>query len=157
MKTASFFTYRGPGRISIARWAPRRHPKGYRIFRELAPGEWFNSVPRDEYLRRFEAEVLDVLSPFHTWAKLEELAGGVEPVLLCWEKPPFTEGNWCHRRIVAEWFKEHMGKDVPEMSPEQLQLATATRVDEITADPGVRIDEAMGRLDGMGDPMGGKK
>jgi hypothetical protein len=37
---ASFFTYTGPGRVSIARWAPRDTPAGFRIFKPLAPGDW---------------------------------------------------------------------------------------------------------------------
>jgi hypothetical protein len=32
---------------------------------------------------------------------LVALAAPDEPVLLCWEKPPFSDANWCHRRIVA--------------------------------------------------------
>src|SRR6201993_962190 len=36
--------YTGPDRISIARFAPRGHPAGYRIYSKLAPGPWFNSV-----------------------------------------------------------------------------------------------------------------
>jgi hypothetical protein len=35
---------------------------------------------------------------------VHRLAGGAEPVLLCWERPPFTADNWCHRRMVAAWF-----------------------------------------------------
>jgi len=44
MKTASFFAYTGPARISIARFAPRGSPAGFRIYRALAPGPWFNQT-----------------------------------------------------------------------------------------------------------------
>ena len=40
---------RGLGRISIARWAPRKTPAGFRIYKALAPGCWFNKVSRPEY------------------------------------------------------------------------------------------------------------
>ena len=38
MKTSSFFSYTGPGRISIARFAPRGTPAGVRVYKRLAPG-----------------------------------------------------------------------------------------------------------------------
>lgn len=114
MKTSSFFSYAGPGRISIARYAPRGAPPGFRIFKALAPGDWFNSVPEDVY-RRLYFEQLGLLNPQEVVAKLNELAGGHEPVLLCYEKPPFTATNWCHRRMVAEWLKTTLNLDVPEL------------------------------------------
>jgi hypothetical protein len=123
MKTSSFKLYTGPGRISIARYAPRGAPEGFRIFKGLAPGPWFNSVPYDEYLHRYNTEILHQLDTQRTWDALHFLAGGAEPVLLCWESPPFTawdccndkRANWCHRRIVAEFFERTLGVEVPEL------------------------------------------
>jgi hypothetical protein len=121
MKTASFFTYQGPGRVSIARFAPRGTPKGFRIFKALAPGSWFNSVSREEYEKRFAVEILAPLDANVVANQLQELAGeGVEPHLLCWERPPFDDResdgtNWCHRRIVAQWFQDKLGIEVPEL------------------------------------------
>jgi hypothetical protein len=115
MKTASFRTYTGPGRISIARWAPRWTSAGYRVFSALAPGRWFNGVDRATYRQLYDSEILARLDPQRTWDQLHELAAGAEPVLLCWEQPPFTTENWCHRRIVAEWFKEQLGLEVGEL------------------------------------------
>jgi len=88
MKTSSFRLYTGPGRISIARWAPRGCPAGYRVFTPLAPGKWFNSVADDEYIALYMKQ-LAALDPQKTWDQLHELAGGHEPVLLCWEVAPF--------------------------------------------------------------------
>jgi len=113
MKTASFFTFTGPGRVSISRFPPRNTPAGFRIFKPLAPGPWFNSVTRQEYERLY-AEQLALLDPKAVHDKLHELAGGAEPVLLCYEKPPFTETNWCHRRLVAAWFERELRIEVPE-------------------------------------------
>lgn len=113
MKTASFYTYSGPGRISIARFAPRGTKAGFRIFKPLAPGPWFNSVPEQEYRKLYFAQLAE-LDPMQTWETLHDMAGGVEPILLCYEKPPFTVSNWCHRRMVAEFFKTTLGFDVLE-------------------------------------------
>ena|ERR1039457_7100166 len=114
MKTASFFTYTGPGRISIARYPPRGTPSGFRVYKALAPGEWFKSVDRQRYEKLYAAQ-LSLLDPAEVHADLVELAGGHEPVLVCWERPPFTESNWCHRRMVAKWLKDSLGIDVPEL------------------------------------------
>jgi hypothetical protein len=55
------------------------------------------------------------LDPQHTWNQLHELAAGAEPVLLCWELPPFTASNWCHRRMAAAWFEDQLGIEVDEL------------------------------------------
>ncbi len=115
MKTSCFTVFQGPGRICIARYAPRGTPAGFKMFQKLAPGPWFNKVPEDEYRRRYFGEILEPLDPRQVLAELEELAGGAEPVLLCWEKPPLTTKNWCHRSMVAEWFAARLGIEVPEL------------------------------------------
>jgi hypothetical protein len=113
MKTASFSTTPMEGRISIARLAPRRHPAGYRICSKLAPGKWFNSVSEEEYRRLFAAEILAPLDPQAMWDTLHAMASPHEPILLCWEEP----GAFCHRRLVASWFEERLGVEVPELLP----------------------------------------
>lgn len=128
MKTASFFTFAGEGRVSIARYAPRATPAGFRVFAALAPGPWFNKVGGDEYRRRFAAEIIGRLDPAETWDRLHQLvAPGVEPVLLCWEKPPWTEDNFCHRRIVADWLGEKLGFTIEELAPPAPAPRAATR------------------------------
>jgi hypothetical protein len=128
VKTGSFRTYTGPGRISIARWAPRHTPAGYRVYSRLAPGPWFNSVSIEEYCHLY-GEILKKLDPKRVYAELVALVAPEEPVLLCWEVPPFAaprpipqagltmigRSNWCHRRLVAAWFKQTLGIDVPEL------------------------------------------
>ena len=114
MKTASFFTYTGPGRISIARIAPRNTPAGYKVFKPLAPGRWFESVTYDKYRELYFAQLAE-LDAAGVVAELNEMAAGAEPVLLCWEKPPFTSTNWCHRRLAATWLNETLSIDVPEL------------------------------------------
>lgn len=110
MKTASFFTFKDAGRISIARSAPR----GVSVptYKPLAPGAWFNSVDYDAYRKLYFAQ-LSQLDPEKVVADLNALAGASEPVLLCWEtlrKP----GEYCHRRMVAEWLDLELGMVVLE-------------------------------------------
>ena len=123
MKTASFFTYTGPGRISIACYAPRGTPAGYRQYRALAPDADMLKMSQALYLPRYAA-ILNALDPQQVWDDLHRLAGDQEPVLLCWERPPFTPTNWCHRRLVADWFQDRLGVAVPEWDsgPYQGQL-----------------------------------
>ena len=115
MKTASHFTFSGNGRIVISLGNPRGVPGGYRMFKALAPDrEWMNA-PLAEYRQRF-LDKLSKLDVQATWERLHELAGeGNEPVLQCFEKPPFTASNWCHRRLVAAFFEERLGVKVPEV------------------------------------------
>ena len=113
MKTADFFSFDGNGRISIARSAPRRI-SGYNVYKKLAPGSWFKTATYDEYVRRYHAQLAE-LDPQATWDHLVNIAGPHEPVLLCWERTPLTPDNWCHRRMVARWFRDELGHDVEEM------------------------------------------
>jgi hypothetical protein len=116
MKTASFFTYFGPGRISIARFAPRNTPAGFRIYKPLAPGSWFNSVPEETYRELYFAQLAE-LDPGQVVGDLLHLAAGAEPILLCYEsvKDIAAGKTYCHRHMVAEWFKTTIGLTVPEI------------------------------------------
>jgi hypothetical protein len=116
MKTASFFGYKGAGRISIARYAPKGHADVAQ-YPALAPGKWFNKVTDEEYRRLFAEEILGVLDPQVVWDELHQIADGAEPVLLCWEKRMDLDSGktFCHRRIVAAWLEEKLGHVVPEL------------------------------------------
>jgi hypothetical protein len=117
MKTSCFKTFKGPGAISIARRAPRffKGPS----FKPLAPGPWFNSVDKTRYVELYKTEILSKLDPASIWEALSDLAGEAEPVLLCWEKPPFAGDNYCHRRMAAEWLENALGESIPEIWPSQ--------------------------------------
>lgn len=114
MKTGCFKTYAGPGRICIARYAPRGTPPGFRIHSALAPRADMLKMSRERYVPIYRS-ILAALDPQEQWDILHDKAGDHEPVLLCWEKPPFNARNWCHRRLVAEWFGETLGVTVPEI------------------------------------------
>lgn len=114
MKTACFFTYTGPGRISIARRAPGGI-RNFRVYPELAPTQPMLKMGYRLYRELYLGNVLGVLEPQRVWDDLHRLADPDEPVLLCWERPPLTSSNWCHRSMVAEWFKLELDLHVPEM------------------------------------------
>ena len=85
------------------------------MYKPLAPGSWFNSVPEDVY-RTLYFDQLAKLDARGVLADLTGLAAGAEPVLLCYERPPFTADNWCHRRMAASWLEQALGIDVPELA-----------------------------------------
>ena len=58
------------------------------------------------YTIQYKKEVLDVLDPKKVFEEL-----GENSVLLCWEKP----SDFCHRHLVADWFKEKLGIEVKEL------------------------------------------
>lgn len=113
MKTSCFSNYTGTGRISIARYAPRNTPAGYRMYKALAPRSWFNSVSTSRYIELYNGEILSNLDARQVWNELHALAGGQEPVLLCWEMP----GEFCHRQLVARWFRRELNIQVEEYNP----------------------------------------
>ncbi len=115
MKTASYFTYFGPGRVGISRFNPRGGISGYRVYRALAPWRGMLKLREAVYRDIYFNSILAELDPQKVVADLQALAGGHEPVLLCFERPPFTATNWCHRRMVAEWLADKIGLDVPEL------------------------------------------
>ena len=116
MKLSSFFDYTGPGRISIARYAPRGTPAGFRVYKPLAPGPWFNSVAKPEYESRYFAQ-LALLNPEKVYTDLHVLTAGVDPVLLCWERKADINANktWCHRQMVAMWLRQQLDIEVEEL------------------------------------------
>jgi hypothetical protein len=86
---------------------------GYRVYKTLAPGPWFNSVSPEEYDRRYKAEVLDRLNPRVIASELVDLARGGIPVMVCYERP--ATNQWCHRAMAALWLAEALGRVIPEV------------------------------------------
>lgn len=91
---------------------------GYRVYKKLAPGPWFNSVGVEEYDHRYRTEILGPLNPRTVADELAEMSAGRIPVLLCFETP--TGGSWCHRAMAAEWLAEALGHPVAEFGFEAL-------------------------------------
>ena len=119
IKTASWWTKLPDDcqRIGISRSSPRRAAAGYRLYRKLAPGPWFNSVDVQTYVRLY-AEILAPLDPHQVAAELHDLAGGRIPVLLCFERAGTS--TFCHRSLAAAWLAEGLGVPVPEFGYEGL-------------------------------------
>lgn len=115
MKTASFFRYSGPGRVSIARRQPPRFAPCPN-YPALAPPATWSNLDRPEIEGRYAA-LLARLDARAVWADLHKLAGNAEPHILCWEWKPDT---WplCHRRLVAQWSEDQLGERVPEWGQE---------------------------------------
>jgi hypothetical protein len=90
--------------------------RGFRRFRALEPGRWFKTASTEEYVRLY-SEQLRNLDAAQVVRDLEEMAGGLIPVLLCFE-PPEPGTKWCHRGLVAKWLAEELGLEVYEFGQE---------------------------------------
>jgi len=98
-----------PKAVSIAARAPRWF-KG-REYKKLAPKYWFFKKYKEDgdaefYTEQYQKEVLDKLDPQTVFNEL-----GEDAVLLCWE----GKDLFCHRRLVADWFKKKLNIEVPEL------------------------------------------
>lgn len=109
MQTSNFATdWDNPNAISIA----RRPPHGWHggIYMALAPPEWLvderKTLSEDDYTRLYYKHVLSRLNPKTVYQEL-----GEDAVLLCYESP----GDFCHRRIVADWLFVALGHEIPEI------------------------------------------
>lgn len=107
-------------RISIAGKAPI----GYRgiEYKVLAPRKdffmkWKENHDNDYYIECFNKQVLSVLNPADVYNRLEELSGGQDIVLLCYEK----SGDFCHRHLVADWLSKNLGIEVKEWTEDEVQ------------------------------------
>lgn len=68
-----------------------------------------NGLSHEDYTRIYKEQVLSKIDPRELYdAIIEEY--GDEVMLLCFEKP----GDFCHRRLVAEWFQENLNIEVAE-------------------------------------------
>ncbi|MBH8599088.1 MULTISPECIES: hypothetical protein [unclassified Thermoactinomyces] len=88
--------------VAISIGLPKTY-KGEREFR-LAPTWAMLKMTREAYDRIF-LKKLASLDPVQLYQSL-----GEDAVLLCFEK----HNDWCHRRLVAEWFESALGIVVPE-------------------------------------------
>ncbi len=109
-----------PGAIAISLYLPRG--RQYLHYPKLAPSARLlktykdpNAVvlyhPIERYYSHEYFDQLFDLDARSIWQELHKLAGGAEPILLCYEKP----GQFCHRRLVAKWFAAELGEAVAEV------------------------------------------
>ncbi len=110
MVTTSYFASKAPkeSKVCIAKKRPRFFPAGNLWVRELAPSNPWADDWAAAYRRDLETR-------FPQGRGLRELLAGIEasvpdPVLCCYEKDPAT----CHRSVLAEYIREHLGMEVNE-------------------------------------------
>ena len=124
MFTASYYSFKGAGRIGISRGIPRGVPAGYRRYPPLAPGEWLWTTDDEATYRDLYFAQLSKLDPARVIADLHKLAGDTVPTLLCFCDLRKT-GAWCHRTMVAEWIKDKTGLTTVELSPSYVRKIRA--------------------------------
>jgi len=122
IKTGSWFTPLPADhiRIGISRGSPRYFAAGYRIYRRLAPGPWFNSSTASEFTELYR-QILDRLDPAEVLRDLQRISYGKTPVLCCFERVGGPQ--WCHRSLAASWLAQSLGIEVPELGHEGLPQA----------------------------------
>lgn len=90
--------------VAISRGVPKWF-KGV-VYRPLAPSwELVKISDSVKYTNEYHRQVLARLNPRKVVADLEGA------IMLCYEKP----GDFCHRRLVADWIEKETGLVVPEL------------------------------------------
>lgn len=102
-------------RISIAAKAPQFY-SGIE-YKKVCPKygffmEWKQNHDNNFYVEHFKKEVLDTLKADEVYKDIEQLSGGKDCVLLCYEKST----DFCHRHLVADWLNSELNLDVKEWS-----------------------------------------
>lgn len=102
-------------RISIAAKTPEFFK--WIQYKKVAPKygffmEWKKNKDNNFYIEHYQKEVLDTLNPENVYKDLENLSGGRDCVLLCYEKPE----SFCHRHLFADWLGKNLNIEVKEWS-----------------------------------------
>ena len=111
MKTSNFKVYKGDQGVAICIYPPLDYTGAQ--YPSLAPdrqtffAKKAGEIDEKEYERQYREKVLSRLDPKETYKTFQK------SVLLCWEDP----GDFCHRRIIADWMQEETGIEVPEWKP----------------------------------------
>ena len=101
--------------VSIARFPPRWY-KGHQM-KSLAPPEkllWKakqGKTDKEDYRLQYLGEIEKRFTPSSLYDSLISTCGGQDIALLCFEK----RGQFCHRRILAQWLEEIPGVEVKEL------------------------------------------
>jgi len=117
MQTSYFAKYRGDKGCNIAAWPikgftgmlyPKLYPywsffSAYKDTMSQTPENFLQA--QEAYTKEYYRMVLDRLDPKQVYNELKGY------VLLCYEKP----GDFCHRRLVADWIEKSIGIEVPEI------------------------------------------
>jgi len=90
----------------------------YDELRMLAPYGLFGIDDKNEFTRKYR-EYLNQHGIKKIRKALHEISqkhGGKGLVLLCYEDV-HKSGEWCHRRLFADWWKDKTGEDIEELPP----------------------------------------
>jgi hypothetical protein len=108
-----------------------KHPLPYPLaahIRELTPYKAFRVKDPDQYRRLYleRLEHYGVETIRQQLLKVSTANDDADLVLLCFEDV-LLPGEWCHRRIFADWWFEQTGETVEELAtppdkPQQLKL-----------------------------------
>lgn len=116
MKTSYFSNIRNiKNPLSISQFPPKWYT-GPQLKMLAPPKELLalsnKGLPKEVYYKEFHRMVLDLLDPREVYdAIIEEY--GDDVTLMCFEKLE-SPGDFCHRRLVADWFEKHLNVEVPE-------------------------------------------
>lgn len=126
MKTSNFANNQRYGLkgISISRYPATRQGFNGPEFPPLFPsahllkGYKEGVISWPEYREIYQTQLI-CLNPTEVWHQLHQhvrafYSTQVEPILLCYESAKTLETQPCHRRLVAEWFKQELDMDVDE-------------------------------------------
>ena len=111
MKTSNFKTYKGDNGVAICLYPPLDYsgtqypalaPNRQTFFAKKA-----DEIDEAEYEKQYRELVLSKQDAKNVYEMFQK------SVLLCWEPP----GDFCHRRIVADWIQEELGIEIPEWQP----------------------------------------
>lgn len=96
--------------ICIARGIPKFY--GGAVEQSVAPYGWMlkDNVTRDQYVEAYFHQVLARVNPIQFLKRCEEISGGRDVALLCYEKPT----DFCHRHLLAEWLENETGVEITE-------------------------------------------
>lgn len=106
--------------VRISNSAPGEFPLNF-TFQEAIPswetivGPYKNGIITEidfviRYRRQIESKMFTVLLALDTIQEKAKALGFQDIVFLCYEKP----GQFCHRRVFAEWLQEKTGETVEE-------------------------------------------
>ena len=103
--------------VSISRGEPRqRLPFRYRRMRALAPDNQTWAMQNPEAFRLSYLRQLEDIGASAILDRLADLGDGLPSILLCWERL----GEVCHRRYLADYLRDRLGVEVPELQPGDL-------------------------------------
>jgi len=101
--------------VGISQGRPRRKTNA-RFYKKLAPPIYLvkhyraKTITDEQYIDEYCRVVLSKLDPQNVLNEIITLFGD-DATLLCFEDP----GEFCHRRIVADWIEKGTGVNVPEL------------------------------------------